>query len=94
MRPRMSQDETFWRIVKDLDWKLDDGRGRQAAVAEPEFNHGARPPMTVPAWTTLLLAFLFGALSLGMFLVAPALLATLALWTVGCLGVLSLFRRR
>ena len=93
-RPRMSQDQAFWRIVQDLSWKLDDGRSGPPPAAEPEFTHGGRPPRTVPTWTTHVIAFVLGALCWALALVAPTLLATAAAWAVGCVGVVIFLRRR
>ena len=96
-RPRMSQDEAFWRIVKDLNWKLDDGRAGPPPPGDPEFSHGGKgSPMlpSLPVWATHLIVFVLGGLSLAVLLVQPLLLPAIALWTVGVAGAVTFLRRR
>ena len=96
-RPRMSHDQAFWRIVKDLNWKLDDGRSGPPPPGDPEFIHGASAARARPLLSrsaTHVAAFLLGALCWGVATVEPVLLAAFVLWGVGCAGVLAYARRK
>ena len=70
-RSSMRQDKEFWQIVKDMQWKLDDGRTGQFPPGEPEFQHGSRRRHAIPAlpaWTTHTVAFLLGSTVVGFLL--------------------------
>jgi hypothetical protein len=66
-RSSMRQDKEFWQIVKDMQWKLDDGRTGHMPVGEPEFGYGSRVGR-LPAWTTHAVAFLLGSTVVGFLL--------------------------
>jgi hypothetical protein len=66
-RASMRQDKEFWQIVKDMQWKLDDGRSGHLPTGEPEFDYGARR-IALPAWATHAAAFLLGSTAVGFLL--------------------------
>ena len=70
--------DTFWEIVGELKWRLDDGSGGGLPPLEPEFDHGGGGGLW-PAWATHLIAFLLGGLVWGAVLVAPPMVPLLAL---------------
>ncbi len=76
--PRSRKQDTFWEIVGDLRFRLDDGRRGDIPPHEPEFDHGGETSVT-PVWATHVIAFVLGGLVWGALLVAPPALAVLAL---------------
>jgi hypothetical protein len=66
-RQRMRQDQQFWHIVQDLRWKLDDNNHGKMTPLEPEFGYGPAR-FTLPLWGSHLVAFLLGAVALGLTL--------------------------
>ncbi len=97
-RSRMSQDEAFWRMVKGLNWKLDDGRSGPPPPGDPEFSHGVRRTRALPpSWTTWAshaVAYLFGGVSHAVTLAEPALLPAVAMSGVGSIGLFAYLHRR
>ena len=96
-RPKMSHDQAFWRIVKDLNWKLDDGRTGPPPPGDPEFVHGASAVRIKPLlsrFTTHFIAFALGVLTWGVATLEPLLVVALALWATGCAGVIAYARRK
>jgi hypothetical protein len=93
--PPTRKPDTFWEIVGDLKWRLDDGRRRSTFSHEPEFQHGStrhRAPIAWPAWATHLVAFLAGGLVWGAVVVAHPIVPAVGL--VAILGFVVLAYRR
>ena len=80
-RANTGQDQQFWDVVKDLKWKLDDGKGGPPPD-EPEFHHGRRrwrAPRILPFWVVQAVAFVFGGAIVGVALTQPVLVPVVAL---------------
>lgn len=80
-RANTGQDQQFWDVVKDLKWKLDDGKGGPLPD-EPEFHHGRRRwrgPRILPSWVAQVIAFVFGGAIVGAALTEPVLVSVVAL---------------
>ena len=92
-RSRMQQDEVFWKIVKDLQWKLDDGSGGMPPE-EPEFNHGGGGGSGSLRWTLLLGSFMVGCLTSLLLLVAPPFVPVLFVAATVALATFALRRMR
>jgi hypothetical protein len=80
-RANTGQDEQFWNVVRDLKWKLDDGKGGPPPD-EPEFHHGRRRfrrPRILPVWVSHAVAFVFGGAIVAAGLSTPILVPVVAL---------------
>lgn len=77
--PRTKKQDTFWQIVGEMEWKLDDGRGGNPPPDEPEFDHSGGGGSVWPKWATHVIAFMLGGLTWGALLLAPPLLPAVAL---------------
>jgi hypothetical protein len=71
----MRQDQQFWAIVQNLQWRLHEGASVYP-TGEPEFFHvvtrGRRRP-NIRVWSTHLFAFGLGVFALGLALLITSL---------------------
>lgn len=87
---RTKQDTAFWQIVKDLEWRLDDG-GDPPPPADLEGSGGGGGG-SWPRWATHLIAFLLGGIVWGTLLYAPPAFPPVVL--AGLVGLIAVAIRR
>ncbi len=87
---RTRQYTEFWQIVKDLEWKLDDG-GSGPPLADAG-GLGGGGSGAWPRWATHLIAFLLGGVAWGTLLFAPPAFPPVVL--AGLVGLIATAIRR
>ena len=91
--PRANKQDTFWQIVGDMQWKLDDGSRGPTPPEEPEFDHSGGGG-GVSRWATHVIAFLLGGVTCAILVMAPHLIPELAIGAFAGLVTYTYLRRK